>query len=228
MKGRTESGRCKSLVGVASWSGFSRRTERCTQRQVISGAIAFQLRFSLRRNGNLWENMECCSASGTQASWSKKHQKPSLAKIMQTKCTGIQCTAYAIWWALSWVTIWCSGDAAAKCCLISWALGATNTQKHWFLCKWHFSCTDLLSFQNLCCAMLFCRVALSRFSLLFLCGGAGMVVARSVYFCSTTKWGSDLYLPFTLIVLYKWRQRKWYSIIAIMQTVSGIGAAIGW
>ena len=47
--------------------------------------------------------------------------------------------------------------------------------------------------------MLFCRVALSRFSLLFLCGGAGMVVARSVYFCSTTKWGSDLYLPFTFI-----------------------------
>ena len=119
MKGRTESGRCKSLVGVASWSGFSRRTERCTQRQVISGAMAFQLRFSLRRNGKLWENMEYCSASGTQASWSKKHQKPSLAKIMQTKCTGIQCTAYAIWWALSWVTIWCSGDAAAKCCLES-------------------------------------------------------------------------------------------------------------
>ena len=93
--------------------------------QVISGAMAFQLRFSLRRNGKLWENMEYCSASVTQASWSKKHQKPSLAKIMQQRtkctlhCTGIQCTAYAILWALSWVTIWCSGDAAAKCCLES-------------------------------------------------------------------------------------------------------------
>ena len=89
------------------------------------GAMVFQLRFSLRRNGKLWENMEYCSASVTQASWSKKHQKPSLAKIMQQRtkctlhCTGIQCTAYAILWALSWVTIWCSGDAAAKCCLES-------------------------------------------------------------------------------------------------------------